>query len=136
MAVYLPILTALLAGVGFSAGATTLAIALGAITVVLWSRSGSAALGRFVSSANEEVLLLRSSGCPAGRRARPAAAGLRRGRRVPRRHRPVRARRGQRPGLLTPLRDLFAAVFFVFFGLHTDPPRSRRCCCGASRWPS
>jgi monovalent cation:H+ antiporter-2, CPA2 family len=23
--------------------------------------------------------------------------------------------------LLTPLRDLFAAVFFVFFGLHTDP---------------
>lgn len=24
-------------------------------------------------------------------------------------------------GLLSPLRDLFAAVFFVFFGLHTDP---------------
>ncbi|MDX3712659.1 cation:proton antiporter, partial [Streptomyces europaeiscabiei] len=24
-------------------------------------------------------------------------------------------------GLLAPLRDLFAAVFFVFFGLHTDP---------------
>lgn len=23
--------------------------------------------------------------------------------------------------LLSPLRDLFAAVFFVFFGLHTDP---------------
>jgi CPA2 family monovalent cation:H+ antiporter-2 len=23
--------------------------------------------------------------------------------------------------LITPLRDLFAAVFFVFFGLHTDP---------------
>ena len=23
--------------------------------------------------------------------------------------------------LLAPLRDLFAAVFFVFFGLHTDP---------------
>ena len=26
------------------------------------------------------------------------------------------------PSCSRPLRDLFAAVFFVFFGLHTDPP--------------
>jgi K+:H+ antiporter subunit KhtU len=36
--------------------------------------------------------------------------------------------------LIAPLRDLFAAVFFVFFGLHTIPadlpPGLRRC------WPS
>ena len=29
--------------------------------------------------------------------------------------------------VLTPLRDLFAAVFFLFFGLSTDPPTSCRC---------
>ena len=36
--------------------------------------------------------------------------------------------------LLEPLRDLFAAVFFVVFGLNTDPRRSRRCSAGRSCW--
>ena len=35
--------------------------------------------------------------------------------------------------LLAPLRDLFAAVFFVFFGLvHRPAGTSRRCCCRRS----
>lgn len=37
--------------------------------------------------------------------------------------------------LLTPLRDLFAAVFFVFFGLHTDPADIPRSSHRPSRWP-
>ena len=36
--------------------------------------------------------------------------------------------------LLEPLRDLFAAVFFVVFGLNTDPRRSRRSWAGRSCW--
>lgn len=36
--------------------------------------------------------------------------------------------------VLSPLRDLFAAVFFVFFGLQTDPAAIRRC--SASPSPS
>ena len=54
------------------------------------------------------------------------AAGRRRerlvgGRRLPGRHRDLRTRRRACARVLTPLRDLFAAVFFLFFGLSTDP---------------
>ena len=39
--------------------------------------------------------------------------------------------------LLTPLRDLFAAVFFVFFGLHTDPRQHPAGAAARARaWPS
>ncbi len=123
MAIYLPILTALLAGASLLAGATTLAIAAGAITLILLValRFGRT-VERFVASPNEEVLLLKVMGLTilvAG-----AAQALQ-----------VSAAVGaflvgialsgplahSARALITPLRDLFAAVFFVFFGLQTNP---------------
>ncbi len=123
MALYLPVLTAMLAGVSFLAGATSVAIALVAITIafVIALRFGRA-LGRFVYSDNKEVLLLIAFGLAllvAGfaHRLQVSEAvgaflvGIALSGRVAESAREV----------LTPLRDLFAAVFFVFFGLKTDP---------------
>ncbi|GEC02418.1 potassium transporter [Streptomyces spinoverrucosus] len=123
MAVYLPILTALLAGVGLVAGGITLAIALGAaaVVLVLAVRCGRH-ISRFVSSDDPEKLLLVVLGLTllvAGlaQQVQVSAAvgaflvGI--------------ALSGEvaegAHSLLAPLRDLFAAVFFVFFGLSTDP---------------
>jgi monovalent cation:H+ antiporter-2, CPA2 family len=123
MAMYLPILTALLAGAGLLTGAVTLAIAAGTITVILVVALRFGRLvERLVASPSEEVLLLKVLGLTV------LVAGLAQWLQVsaavgaflvgialsgPLAH---TARE-----LLTPLRDLFAAVFFVFFGLHTDP---------------
>src|SRR5690606_15489567 len=105
------------------AGATTLAIAAATITIILlvalrWGRF----VEKFVHSPNEEVLLLKVLGLTV------LVAGLAQALQVsaavgaflvgialsgPLAH--------QARVLVTPLRDLFAAVFFVFFGLHTDP---------------
>jgi len=123
MALYLPILTALLAGVGLLGGSITLAIAAGAITLVLVValRYGQL-VERLVSSESEEVLLLKVLGLTI------LVAGVAQSLQVsaavgaflvgialsgPLAH----AARD----LVAPLRDLFAAVFFVFFGLQTDP---------------
>ncbi|MEV8316433.1 cation:proton antiporter [Streptomyces sp. NPDC059900] len=123
MAVYLPIITALLAGVGWAAGSLTLGIALGAAGLVLFLavRYGRL-ISRFVSSDDPEKLLLVVLGLTilvAGiaQQLQVSAAvgaflvGI--------------ALSGEAAegahSLLAPLRDLFAAVFFVFFGLHTDP---------------
>ncbi|KDN79539.1 potassium transporter [Streptomyces olindensis] len=123
MAVYLPIVTALLAGVSFAAGALTLAIALGvaALVLVLAVRFGRH-VSRFVSSDDPEKLLLVVLGVTlvvagVAQQLQVSAAvgaflvGI--------------ALSGEvaegASSLLAPLRDLFAAVFFVFFGLHTDP---------------
>lgn len=123
MAVYLPILTALLAGVSLFTGALTLAIAAAAITAILVValRFGHL-VERLVASPSEEVLLLKVLGLTV------LVAGLAQ-------YLQVSAAVGaflvgialsgplahSARQLLTPLRDLFAAVFFVFFGLHTDP---------------
>ncbi|MDX3355413.1 cation:proton antiporter [Streptomyces sp. ME01-24h] len=123
MAVYLPILTALLAGVGWAAGSVTLAVALGAAGLVLLVavRFGRV-ISRFVSSDDPEKLLLVVLGLTL------VVAGLAQ-------QLQVSAAVGAflvgialsgevaegAHSLLSPLRDLFAAVFFVFFGLHTDP---------------
>ncbi|MFC4502628.1 MULTISPECIES: cation:proton antiporter [Streptomyces] len=123
MAVYLPILTALLAGVSLAGGAVTLLIALGTVGTVLYValRHGRL-ISRAVSSDSAEMLLLVVLGLTllvAGiaQELQVSAAvgaflvGI--------------ALSGEvaegAHNLLTPLRDLFAAVFFVFFGLHTDP---------------
>ncbi|WP_328360189.1 cation:proton antiporter [Streptomyces sp. NBC_00445] len=123
MAVYLPIVTALLAGVGLAAGSVTLAVALGAavLVLVLAVRYGRH-ISRFVSSDDPEKLLLVVLGLTlviAGlaQQVNVSAAvgaflvGI--------------ALSGEvaegAHSLLAPLRDLFAAVFFVFFGLSTDP---------------
>lgn len=123
MALYLPVLTAMLAGVGFLAGATSVAIALVAISIALLValRYGRA-VGRFVFSHNPEVLLLivfglalLVAGVAESLQVSEAVGaflvGIALSGRVADNARAV----------LTPLRDLFAAVFFVFFGLRTDP---------------
>jgi CPA2 family monovalent cation:H+ antiporter-2 len=123
MAVYLPIITALLAGVGLAAGSLTLAIALcaAALVLVLAVRYGRH-ISRFVSSDDPEKLLLVVLGLTL------VIAGLAQ-------QLQVSAAVGAflvgialsgevaegAHALLAPLRDLFAAVFFVFFGLSTDP---------------
>ncbi len=123
MALYLPVLTAMLAGVSFAVGAVSVAIALAAITValVIALRFGRA-LGRFVFSENQEVLLLivfglalLVAGIAQSLQVSEAVGaflvGIALSGRVADSARAV----------LSPLRDLFAAVFFVFFGLSTDP---------------
>ncbi|TNY37784.1 cation:proton antiporter [Thermomonospora catenispora] len=123
MAVYLPILTTVLAGAGLVAGMQSLAIAALTVTVILYIalRHGNL-VEKFVASPSEEVLLLKVLGLTvlvagiASQLQVSAAVGAflvgiaLSG--------PL-AHQAQR--LLTPLKDLFAAVFFVFFGLHTDP---------------
>ncbi|MEU3415999.1 MULTISPECIES: cation:proton antiporter [unclassified Streptomyces] len=123
MAVYLPVVTALLAGTGIAAGSVTLAIALGVagLVLVVAVRYGRH-ISRFVSTDDPEKLLLVVLGLTlvvAGiaQQLQVSAAvgaflvGI--------------ALSGEvaegAHNLLAPLRDLFAAVFFVFFGLHTDP---------------
>ncbi|GAA3452662.1 cation:proton antiporter [Dactylosporangium matsuzakiense] len=123
MALYLPILTAMLAGVGLLGGTATLALAAAAISFVLLValRFGTV-VERFVASESDEVLLLKVLGLTvlvagAAELLQVSAAvgaflvGIALS--GPLAH---TARQ-----LLTPLRDLFAAVFFVFFGLQTDP---------------
>jgi K+:H+ antiporter subunit KhtU len=123
MAVYLPILTTLLAGVGLAGGSITLLISLGTVSVVLFValRYGRV-ISRAVSSDIPEMLLLVVLGLTL------LVAGLAQQLQV---SAAVGAflvgialsgevARGAR-NLLSPLRDLFAAVFFVFFGLTTDP---------------
>jgi CPA2 family monovalent cation:H+ antiporter-2 len=123
MAVYLPILTALLAGVSWTGGAATLLVALGTVGAVLYVALRHGRLvSRAVSSDLPEMLLLVVLGLTL------LVAGLAQ-------EVQVSAAVGAFLGgialsgevaegagnLLTPLRDLFAAVFFVFFGLSTDP---------------
>ncbi|MFE9813738.1 cation:proton antiporter [Streptomyces sp. NBC_00236] len=123
MAVYLPLLTAMLAGVGFAGGSIALLVALGTVGFVLYLalRHGRL-ISRAVSSDNPEMLLLVVLGLTVlvagvAQQLQVSAAvgaflvGIALSGEVA---------EGARK-LLTPLRDLFAAVFFVFFGLSTDP---------------
>ncbi|MDG4859903.1 cation:proton antiporter [Streptomyces sp. T-3] len=123
MAVYLPIVTALLAGVSLAAGSVTLAVALGVAGAVLFIavRHGRL-ISRFVSSDDPEKLLLVVLGLTL------LVAGLAQQLQVSAAVGAFlvgialsgEAAEGAHT-LLSPLRDLFAAVFFVFFGLHTNP---------------
>ncbi|MFE4830575.1 cation:proton antiporter [Streptomyces sp. NPDC056672] len=123
MAVYLPLLTALLAGLSLASGSLTLLISLGTVGAVLYLalRHGRL-ISRAVSSDNPEMLLLVVLGLTVlvagvAQELQVSAAvgaflvGI--------------ALSGEvaegAHNLLAPLRDLFAAVFFVFFGLNTDP---------------
>jgi monovalent cation:H+ antiporter-2, CPA2 family len=130
MAIYLPVLTAVLAEAGPVRGVITVAIAVGTVSVVLlvatrWSHHVSRAVshpGPHESAVDKEVLLLRVLGITL------LVAGLAE-------QLQVSAAVGAflvgialvgpvaevARKVLAPLRDLFAAVFFVFFGLQTDP---------------
>lgn len=125
MAVYLPILTALLAGLSLAGASLTLLISLGTVGAVLYLalRHGRL-ISKAVSSDNAEMLLLvvlgltlLVAGIAAELQVSAAVGAFLVG----------IALSGEvaegAHNLLTPLRDLFAAVFFVFFGLSTDPTK-------------
>jgi CPA2 family monovalent cation:H+ antiporter-2 len=123
MAVYLPILTALAASAGGLSALTSVLVALAVLGGVLFValRFGPV-VTRLVVSRSNEVLLLRLIGVAllvagAAEAAHVSAAvgafllGIALSSDVAERiHR-----------ILEPLRDIFAATFFVFFGLSTDP---------------
>jgi CPA2 family monovalent cation:H+ antiporter-2 len=123
MAFYLPILSALVIGAGLAQGATTVVIAVSVVLVILYLalRHGRV-ISTLFSAQHPEPLLLGVLGLTM------LVAGLAE-------HVSVSAAVGaflvgiaisgpvahHAATLLTPLRDLFAALFFVFFGLSTDP---------------
>jgi CPA2 family monovalent cation:H+ antiporter-2 len=123
MALYLPILTALVAGVGLRGGFLALLIALAAMgTALLVALRFGGAINRLVFSDDDEILLLRVfglallvAGIAALLQISAAVGAFLIGIALS-----GRVAEGARE-LLSPLRDLFAAVFFVFFGLTTDP---------------
>jgi monovalent cation:H+ antiporter-2, CPA2 family len=123
MAFYLPILAALVIGAGWLAGATGLVVAvLAVLGVLVLSLRFGGAVAKLVSAREAEALLLGVLGLAL------LVAGL-----AEQLHisaavgaflvgiaisGPVAQYAAER---LHPLRDLFAALFFVFFGLATDP---------------
>ena len=125
MAVYLPILTTILAGVGWMAGLRSLALALLVIAIVLVI---ALRYGRYVSaivdSKDREVFLLQLlgaallvAGIASGLNVSAAVGAFLLGIAIS----GSTARSAAK--LLEPLRDLFAAIFFVAFGLNTDPQK-------------
>lgn len=123
MAVYLPLMAVLLLGTGMVTGLISLGVAIGAAAIVLVAaiRWGPA-MSRVISTRNDEVLLLTVFGLilvvsglaeqlqvSAAVGAFLVGIGL---------SEPVADRARE---LLEPLRDLFAATFFLFFGLQVDP---------------
>lgn len=123
MAVYLPLVAVLLIGQGVVAGTISIAIALATVAVVLVGaiRYGKT-LSRILAHESDEVVLLSTFGlvllvAGIAQRLQVSAAvgaflvGV--------------ALSGplgkQTHRLLAPLRDLFAALFFLFFGLEIDP---------------
>ncbi len=123
MAFYLPLVTAVLAGVSFAGGLQALAVAVITVVVVLIVaiRYGST-ISSFISVKDPEALLLSVlgltllvAGVAAELKVSTAVGAFLVGIAL---SGPVAHHATQ---ILTPLRDLFAAVFFVFFGLSTDP---------------
>ena len=123
MAVYLPILTATLAGVSFLVGLQTVGISLAVVTLVLVValRHGHH-VSKAVHSENSEVFLLNLlgaallvAGLAAAMQVSAAVGAFMLGIAI------SGATAHSATRILEPLRDLFAAIFFVVFGLNTDP---------------
>ncbi|TQM26525.1 cation:proton antiporter [Nocardia bhagyanarayanae] len=123
MAGYLPVLTAVLASAGFLAGLTTVGIALAAVTVVLVV---ALRFGRYVSmivdSDDREIFLLKLlgsallvAGLASALQVSAAVGAFLLGIAI------SDSTAHNATKILEPLRDLFAALFFVLFGLSTDP---------------
>ncbi|RJT80844.1 cation:proton antiporter [Arthrobacter cheniae] len=123
MAVYLPILTAVLAGLSFAGGLGTVGISLLVVTLVLvvalrWGNVVSAV----VDSKDREVFLLTLigaallvAGLASALQVSAAVGAFLLGIAI------SGATAENAARVLEPLRDLFAAIFFVVFGLNTDP---------------
>ncbi|ALO65464.1 potassium transporter [Arthrobacter alpinus] len=123
MAAYLPILTAVLAGVSFLGGLTAVGISLAVITLVLL---GALRYGHMVSnvldSPDRESFLLKLLG--AALLVAGLASALQVSAAVGAFLLGIAISGGTAENatrVLEPLRDLFAAMFFVLFGLNTDP---------------
>lgn len=123
MAAYLPIVAALLVGGGFSSTVISLVIALTAVAVALYvSVRFGERLSAALFSRNDEVLLLSLLGLTlviagiADRLLVSAAVGAFLVGLAVSGQAAERAR-----DLFHPLKDLFAAAFFVFFGLQVNP---------------
>lgn len=123
MALYLPILTALLSGVSFLGGLGTVGIALAVVTVVLLV---ALKFGRYVSaivdSPDREVFLLKVlgaallvAGLASAMQVSAAVGAFLLGIAI------SGSTAENATHMLEPLRDLFAAVFFLVFGLNTNP---------------
>jgi CPA2 family monovalent cation:H+ antiporter-2 len=123
MALYLPVLTALLIGVSLVGGITAVAVSVGVLATVLLV---ALRYGRYVSmivdSPDREVFLLKVlglallvAGFAAAMQVSAAVGAFLLGIAIS----GSTAENATR--LLEPLRDLFAALFFVVFGLNTDP---------------
>lgn len=123
MAAYLPTLTGVLGGVSLAAGLRAVGISLLVVTVVLVV---AMRFGRYVSavlfSEDREIFLLKLlgsallvAGLAAAMQVSAAVGAFLLGIAIagPAAHSATR--------VLEPLRDLFAAIFFVVFGLNTDP---------------
>ncbi|PZG15343.1 cation/H(+) antiporter [Micromonospora craterilacus] len=123
MAFYLPLATALLAGVGLVKGGVALGIAvLTVVTVLVVALRYGNLISKAMSADNAEALLLGVlgltllvAGVAAQLQVSAAVGAFLVGIAL---SGPVAHHATE---LLSPLRDLFAAVFFVFFGLATDP---------------
>ncbi|SCG46980.1 cation:proton antiporter [Micromonospora halophytica] len=123
MALYLPLVTAMLAGAGLVKGGISLGVAVSAVAVVLVVaiRYGKV-ISTAMSAKDPEALLLGVlgltllvAGIAAKLQVSAAVGAFLVGIAL---SGPVAHHATE---LLSPLRDLFAAVFFVFFGLVTDP---------------
>lgn len=125
MALYLPILTAVLGGVSLLGGLTAVGVSLIVISIVLVV---ALKFGRYVSalidSPDPEVFLLRLlgsallvAGIASELQVSAAVGSFLLGIAIS----GSTAQNATR--MLEPLRDLFAAVFFVVFGLNTDPSK-------------
>ncbi|MPY79266.1 MAG: cation:proton antiporter [Actinophytocola sp.] len=123
MAAYLPTLTAVLGGISLMAGLRAVGISLLVVTVVLVV---AMRFGRYVSavlfSEDREIFLLKLlgsallvAGVAAAMQVSAAVGAFLLGIAIA----GPAARSATR--VLEPLRDLFAAIFFVVFGLNTDP---------------
>ena len=123
MAIYLPVISVLLAGHSLASGLPAVLVALGSIALVLFValRYGKA-ISRIAFSPSDEITILTVFGVVllvaglAQRLQISAAVGAflvgiaMSGTMAEKAHR-----------LVAPLRDLFAAMFFFFFGLQIDP---------------
>jgi CPA2 family monovalent cation:H+ antiporter-2 len=123
MAIYLPVLTAVLAGLSFAGGLQAVGISLVVVTLVLvialrWGNVVSAV----VDSKDREVFLLTLigaallvAGIASTLQVSAAVGAFLLGIAISGSTAENAAR------VIEPLRDLFAAIFFVVFGLNTDP---------------
>src|SRR5215207_7412412 len=122
MAFYLPVLSAIVVGVSLLQGAISVAIAVGVVTFILYIalRHGHLVSRLFPADEHEPLLLgvlgltMLVAGLAAEVSVSAAVGAFLVGIALSGR---VATNASQ---VLTPLRDLFAAIFFVFFGLTTD----------------